>query len=140
MSAGIAVAALVGIGIGLQVAILGRSSAEVNPLSVSLALQLGGVIGASLWATSRAEWSEVLDVVTRPWWLPLGVGGWIVVAALGYSSDRVGVATTLAVSIAAQATVGLAIDSTLGMRTIGVAPIVGTSMILIGVTVIAVTA
>lgn len=79
-----------------------RSATDTNPLAVSLALQLAGIGGAAIWATLRSEWHAVLSVVTSWWWIPLGVGGWLVVAALGFAADRVGVATRLAVSIGAQ--------------------------------------
>jgi uncharacterized membrane protein YdcZ (DUF606 family) len=46
----------------------------------------------------------------RWWWLLLGVGGWLVVAALGFAADRIGVTTTLSLSIATQLAVGLVID------------------------------
>jgi hypothetical protein len=52
MSSGYVVAGLVGIGIALQVAIVGRASNTAHPLAVSLALQVAGVAVAGAWAHS----------------------------------------------------------------------------------------
>jgi uncharacterized membrane protein YdcZ (DUF606 family) len=107
---GVVIAALVGVGIAVQVRVLGSASSEHHPLSVSLALLLPGVLAGLVWATVRREW-HVVDAVTRTWWwIPLGVVGWLVVAALGAASARIGVAATLAVSIAVQLAVGLLLD------------------------------
>jgi uncharacterized membrane protein YdcZ (DUF606 family) len=111
MSSGIVVAVLVGVGIALQVSIVGRAAGGTNPLAISLALQLSGVMVAAVWATSRGSWPEVLAIGRYWWWIPLGVGGWIVVAALGFAAHRIGVAPTLALSIAAQLVAGLIIDA-----------------------------
>ncbi len=137
MSIGLVVAGMVGLGIAVQVAVLGRSSATVNPLSVSLALQVAGVIGGAVWATVRTEWHAVIGAVAHWWWIPLGVGGWVVVAALGHASSRIGVAATLAVSVGAQIVVGLTIDTALGARTLNVVSIVGACLIVAGVTAVA---
>lgn len=111
MNSGYLVAALVGIGIGVQVAIVGKTASSVNPLTISLALQISGVVAAGLWACRHNQWGDVVSVAGMWWWIPLGVGGWAVVAALGFSANRIGVASALAVSIGAQLLIGVVADS-----------------------------
>ena len=135
MSSGYVVAGLVGIGIAVQVAIVGRASSSAHPLSVSLALQIAGVAVAGVWATLNGAWSDVAGVARLWWWIPLGVGGWIVVAALGFAASRVGVATVLAISIGAQLIAGFAIDAAMGTNLVGTRSALGMALVLSGVIV-----
>jgi transporter family-2 protein len=135
MSSGYVVAGLVGIGIAVQVAIVGRASSSAHPLSVSLALQIAGVAVAGVWATLTGAWSDVAHVARHWWWIPLGVGGWIVVAALGFAASRVGVATVLAISIGAQLVAGFAIDAAVGTNLVGTRSVLGMALVLSGVIV-----
>ena len=135
MSSGYVVAGLVGIGIAIQVAIVGRASSSAHPLSVSLALQIAGVAVAGVWATLNGAWSDVAGVARLWWWIPLGVGGWIVVAALGFAASRVGVATVLALSIGAQLIAGFAIDAAMGTNLVGTRSVLGMALVLSGVIV-----
>jgi uncharacterized membrane protein YdcZ (DUF606 family) len=133
MSSGYIVAGLVGIGIAIQVAIVGRASSSAHPLAVSLALQIAGVTVAGVWATFNGAWSDVAGVARLWWWIPLGVGGWIVVAALGFAANRVGVAAVLALSISAQLITGLGIDATIGTSLVGSRSFLGVILVLSGV-------
>jgi uncharacterized membrane protein YdcZ (DUF606 family) len=133
MSSGYVVAGLVGIGIAIQVAIVGRASSSAHPLAVSLALQIAGVTVAGVWATFNGSWSDVAGVARLWWWIPLGVGGWIVVAALGFAANRVGVAAVLALSISAQLITGLGIDATIGTSLVGSRSFLGVILVLSGV-------
>jgi uncharacterized membrane protein YdcZ (DUF606 family) len=133
MSSGYVVAGLVGIGIAIQVAIVGRASSSAHPLAVSLALQIAGVTAAGVWATFNGAWSDVAGVARLWWWIPLGVGGWIVVAALGFAANRVGVAAVLALSISAQLITGLGIDATIGTSLVGSRSFLGVILVLSGV-------
>jgi transporter family-2 protein len=133
MSSGYVVAGLVGIGIAIQVAIVGRASSSAHPLAVSLALQIAGVTVAGVWATVNGAWSDVAGVARLWWWIPLGVGGWIVVAALGFAANRVGVAAVLALSISAQLITGLGIDATIGTSLVGSRSFLGVILVLSGV-------
>jgi transporter family-2 protein len=133
MSSGYVVAGLVGIGIAIQVAIVGRASSSAHPLAVSLALQIAGVTVAGVWATFNGAWSDVAGVARLWWWIPLGVGGWIVVAALGFAANRVGVAAVLALSISAQLITGLGIDATIGTSLVGSRSFLGVILVLSGV-------
>jgi uncharacterized membrane protein YdcZ (DUF606 family) len=110
MGGGFVVAVMVGAGIAVQVAILGRAAGQLSPLAVSLALMIPGLVAATVWATATRSWADVAVVPGKWWWLLLGVGGWLVVAALGFAADRIGVTTTLSLSIATQLAVGLVID------------------------------
>jgi transporter family-2 protein len=130
---------LVGLGIAVQVAVLGRTSESVSPLAVSLALQVSGVAVAAVWATSRGAWSEVAVVGHNWWWIPLGAVGWALVAALGFASNRVGVAATLSLSVAAQLVAGLVIDSTAGPSDLETTTILGAVLVLSGATLIVAT-
>jgi len=133
MSIGYLVAGLVGIGIALQVAIVGRASSTAHPLAVSLALQLSGVAVAAAWATTSGSWSDVATVTRLWWWIPLGIGGWIVVAALGFAASRVGVTAVLALSVGAQLISGLVIDTALGTSLAESRSFLGVAFVLSGV-------
>jgi len=135
MSSGYFVAGLVGLGVAIQVAIVGRASNTVHPLAVALALQIAGVAVAAVWATTSGEWPAVATVAHLWWWVPLGVGGWVVVAALGFAASRVGVAAVLAVSVGAQLATGLAIDTVAGTNALGSRSFVGVAFVLSGVLV-----
>jgi uncharacterized membrane protein YdcZ (DUF606 family) len=136
MSSGYLVAGLIGIGIAIQVAIVGRASSSAQPLAVSLALQLSGVAVAAVWATMSGAWPDVASVTRLWWWIPLGIGGWIVVAALGFAASRVGVAAVLAVSVGAQLTSGLVIDAAIGTSLIGSRSFLGVALVISGVMLI----
>jgi uncharacterized membrane protein YdcZ (DUF606 family) len=139
MSSGYVVAGLVGIGIAVQVAIVGRASSSAHPLAISLALQVAGVAVAGVWATFNGAWSDVAGVVRLWWWIPLGVGGWIVVAALGFAANRVGVAAALALSVGVQLIAGLGIDAAVGTNLVGTRSVLGVALVLSGVIVMTTT-
>jgi transporter family-2 protein len=132
MSSGVVLAVMIGIGIAVQVAVLGRTASDTNPLTVSLALQLSGVAVATVWATSRGAWADVFAVGRYWWWIPLGAGGWILVAALGFASNKIGVAATLALSVAAQLVAGLLVDSATGTHSLSAMQALGAALILCG--------
>lgn len=137
MNPGFVVAVVVGLGIAVQVAVLGRSARDTDPLAVSLALQIAGVAVAAVWATGRGTWAAVLSIGQQWWCIPLGVAGWIVVAALGYAANRIGVAHTLGLSITAQLVAGLIIDGVTGqgqvrpIATLGAALMVGGATLML---------
>lgn len=83
----------------------------------------------------NGAWLDVAGVARLWWWIPLGVGGWIVVAALGFAASRVGVATVLALSIGAQLVTGFAIDAALGTNLVGTRSVLGMALVLSGVIV-----
>jgi transporter family-2 protein len=134
---GVLVAILVGLAVAVQVRILGASSSQYHPLSISFALQLAGVLAGLAWVTAQGDWRTITSVVVSWWWLPLGVGGWCVVASLGFSSARLGVATVLSVSIAAQLVAGLLLDARTTDRGLSVPSVVGATMVVTGVALIA---
>ena len=103
MTVPLLVALGIGAAIALQAATVGHLSGEVHPLTISLALLLSGVAVASTWASVRHAWPEVLAVTGRWWWVPLGIAGWVIVAALGWTASRLGVAVALAVVVGSQA-------------------------------------
>lgn len=133
MSSGYVVAGFVGIGIAVQVAIVARASDTAHPLAVSLALQIAGIIVAAGWATINGSWPEVATVARQWWWIPLGVGGWIVVAALGFAASRIGVAAVLTLSVGAQLTAGLVIDVSAGTNIVGTRSLLGAALVVLGV-------
>lgn len=136
MGSGIVVAVLVGLGIALQVSIVGRAAGDTSPLAISFALQLSGVAVAAVWATSRGSWPDVLAIGRHWWWVPLGAGGWIVVAALGFASNRIGVVSTLALSVTAQLVAGLVADSVAGTGHVSVSSVLGAVLTISGVVLI----
>lgn len=104
------VAVAVGLAVATQASILGGVSRSLHPLAISFSLQVAGVLAGLLWIIWSRTWSQALDVATAWWWLPLGVVGLGVVAALGFSSARLGTLLTLAVVVAAQLGGGLVLD------------------------------
>ena len=62
MSSGYIVAGLVGIGVAIQVAIIGRPANTAHPLAVSLAVLTSGVGVGGTWATITGSWSDVVTV------------------------------------------------------------------------------
>ncbi len=140
MGTGVVVAVAIGFGIAVQTAIVGRGAAGSSPLAVSLALQLSGVAAATLWATSRGRWAEVTAVARQWWWVPLGIGGWAVVAGLAHASHRIGVARTLGISVAAQLITAVVIDAARADHAVRLPAVVGCVLVLAGVVVLGVSA
>ena len=70
------------------------------------------------------------------WWIPLGIVGWVVVAALGFSSARLGTGATLALAITAQVVTGLALDRLSGALQRGLPQIVGAILLVVGATLV----
>lgn len=136
MGSALLVAVAVGIGVAMQVALLGGVARRLHPLGLSLALQVAGVLAGALWATASGAWHGVLSTMRFWWWAPLGVVGWLVVAALGYASGRIGVSATLGVSVAVQLLVGLGIDVARGRIDLGPRPLIGTVLLAAGVVLV----
>lgn len=136
MAVAIAVAVGVGLAVAVQSSILGSASRSLHPLSVSLALQLAGTSIGLLWAAHTRAWTEVLIVVRQWWWVPLGLVGLVVVAAIGFASARLGVVTTLALIIAAQLLAGLALDVLSGAVELGPRQPLGVALVIGGVIVL----
>ena len=110
MLSAVLVAILTGVAIATQASVLGSAGRRINPLSVSLALQLSGVLVGLLWLAWSRSWGEVAEVARAWWWIPLGLLGLAVVAAIGYSAARLGALVTLALLVAAQLVAGLVLD------------------------------
>ena len=136
MVVAVALAIGVGIAVAAQSSILGWASRSLHPLSLSLALQVAGMSIGIAWATHARAWSEVLVVARQWWWLPLGFVGLGVVAAIGFSSARLGSLTTLALIIAAQLIAGLVLDVVTGALPFDVQQLVGVVVVIIGVVVL----
>lgn len=136
MGSGLVIVVLVGIGIAVQVAVLGRTARETDPLAVAFALQISGVAVAAVWATTKGTWGDVLAIGRYWWWIPLGAGGWVVVAALGFAAERIGVAATVSVSVATQVLTAFAIDSSTGSGHVGARSVLGAALVLGGVIVV----
>jgi len=128
----LAVPIVIGVTIAVQTAIVGASSASAPPLAVSLALMLGGVLVGGLWAAGFGHWDAVGGVVLRWWWLPLGIAGWVIVAALGWSAARLGVASALTMVVAAQLVAGLVLDA-FGDGSVSLRSVVGVLLVVAGV-------
>ena len=132
MPLGILVALVTGVAIGVQVTIIGRTSARVHPLAISLALQLSGVLVGFAWVAWSRSWPGVAEVARLWWWIPLGLVGWVVVGALGFSSARLGTGATLALAITAQVTTGLLLDRSSGALELGPSQLTGAVLLVAG--------
>lgn len=114
MGSTFAIAVGLGAAIAVQVAVLGRASADSHSLVVSLALQISGTLIGLIWMLHHQSWPVLVRVGLQWWWLPLGVLGWGVVGALGHVSARLGTGITLVVVVTAQLVAGLVIDLATG--------------------------
>jgi len=132
VSVGILVALVTGVAIAGQVAIVGRTSARVHPLAISFALQAAGVLVGLAWVLWSRSWPGVSEVARAGWWIPLGVLGWVVVAALGFSSARLGTGATLALAITAQVVAGLTLDRLTGSLELGLPQVAGAALLVVG--------
>jgi uncharacterized membrane protein YdcZ (DUF606 family) len=133
MGSALLVAVAVGLIVAVQVALLGDVTRRLHPLAVSVVLQVAGVVGGLVWAAVTHTWADVVAVTRSAWWVPLGVAGWLLVAALGFSSARIGVVATLGVSVAVQLAAGLAFDAVTGRVAVGPRPILGVLLLAVGV-------
>lgn len=136
MSVGVLVALVTGVAIAGQVAIIGRTSARVHPLAISFALQASGLLLGLAWVLWSRSWPGVGEVVRMWWWIPLGLVGWVVVAALGFSSARLGTGATLALAITAQVVTGLTIDRLSGALQLGLPQVAGAVLLVVGATLV----
>lgn len=110
MATALVVAVGIGVAIAVQAATLSGAAQERHPLAISLALQIAGVLAGTAWMLAQRQWLPVIAIARAWWWLPLGVVGWLVVAALGFAAQRLGVTVTLGVSVGVQLLFGLALD------------------------------
>jgi transporter family-2 protein len=130
------VAVAVGVGVAVQVAILGRSSGKLHPLAISVGLQFAGLLVGTVWAVSQRAWPDVRTVFVQWWWIPVGALGWLLVAALGFASHRIGVAPTLGLAVSSQLLVGFVIDVRGGVATLGLRPVAGAAFLIAGLILI----
>ena len=133
MGSAVVVSVMIGGAIAVQVATIGRAAGRFNVLAISMVLQLSGLAAGLGWTALRSGWSEMAEIMRLWWWVPLGILGWVLVGGLGFASSRVGVATTLSISLASQLVVGLIIDTGSGTH-VGIRPILGV-LLLVGGTV-----
>jgi uncharacterized membrane protein YdcZ (DUF606 family) len=126
------VALLVGSAIAVQVAIVGRASQALHPLAISLALQLAGLLVGLGWLLWSRTWSQLPQIIGQWWWLPLGIAGWVLVAALGFSAARLGTGATLAIVVGAQLVVGLLLDQAVGRLELGTPQLLGATLLVAG--------
>lgn len=126
----------IGAAIALQATAVSSLTSTVHPLAISLALLASGILVASSWATARQAWPETLAVVGHWWWLPLGAVGWAIVAALGWTAGRLGVAVALALMVGSQLTVGLTIDVVRGTTAGGLRSVLGLAFVVVGTTLL----
>lgn len=139
MRSGVVVAVSLGVAIAVQVAVLGRASRYAHPLSISLALQAAGLIVGLVWVLARGAWDQVGSVVVQWWWLPVGALGWVIVAGLGFASERIGVSTTVALVVAAQLIAGLGAARVSGEVVLSMRHPLGVVLLLAGVILISTT-
>lgn len=132
MPSAVAVALIVGSAIAVQVAIVGKASRALHPLVISLAPQVAGLIVGLGWLLWSRTWPQLPQVIGQWWWLPLGIVGWVVVAALGFSAARLGTSATLAIVIGAQLIVGLILDQAAGRLELGTPQVLGATLLVAG--------
>ena len=137
MGSAIIVAVVVGAGVAIQVAVLGRAAERIHALAVSLALQMAGVMVGLAWASMVRGWSDVGRSVVAWWWLPLGAFGWMLVGGLGYASRTLGVSLTLGIAVTVQLVVGYGLDVRAGRAPLEPQALAGLALVIVGLTVFA---
>lgn len=137
MAIGVLVAALVGLAIAVQSALLGSSTHSAHPLVTSCVLMLPGIAVGAIWSTAAGRTGDASAVVRAWWWVPLGVLGWMIVAAIGFAVSRTGIGTTLAVSVAAQLLVAAVLDARAGTAPIDPCTLAGLALVLSGAALLA---
>lgn len=120
---------LAGITIAVQAWLIGGMVESRSPLAVSLALLVPGALVGAAWSLVRHEWGTVGVVARQWWWIPLGVAGWGIVAVLGWSANRLGVATALTLVVAAQLVAGTVIDLIADKQRISLTSILGALLV-----------
>lgn len=136
MPSAVIVALVVGSAIAVQVGIVGRASRTLHPLVISLALQAAGLLVGLGWLLWSRTWPQLPQVIGQWWWLPLGIAGWVLVAALGFSAARLGASATLALVIGAQLVVGLGLDQAAGELEIAAPQVLGAVLLVSGAVLI----
>lgn len=136
MTVPVLVALAIGAAIALQAATVSGLTEAVHPLTISLALLASGMLVAGAWAWATDGWSDILTVIRHWWWLPLGALGWGIVAALGWTVARLGVALGLSLIVGAQLTTGLVIDLSRGQAVLGWRPASGVVLLMAGATLL----
>jgi transporter family-2 protein len=96
-------------------------------------LQASGVLIAIGWAVWSRTWPQITEVAREWWWIPLGVLGWGIVAALGFSAARMGASSTLAIVIASQLIAALLLDRLVGRIEISFQAAAGALVLIFGV-------
>lgn len=132
MSYFILVPILAGITIAVQTWLVGGISESSAPLATSMGLMLAGVLVGAVWLVRASEWAAVGVVVRQWWWLPLGAAGWAIVAVLGWSAHRLGVATALTTVVAAQLCTGVVIDALTGGDRVSISSLAGVFLVIGG--------
>lgn len=108
---GVLLSVLAGFCIALQVALIGRAADTRSALAIAMFVQGGGFLAALTVLLLRGKAADIADTATIVGtWLPAGISGTIIVAALASASSSVGVATALGVSVAVQLAASLAWD------------------------------
>jgi bacterial/archaeal transporter family-2 protein len=122
----------IGAAIAVQAATISSLADRVHPLTISLALLGSGLLMASIWASATRAWPDTLIVAMQWWWVPLGAVGWGIVAALGWTVARLGVALGLSLIVGAQLAAGLLIDLGRGQAVLGWRAAVGVVLLMAG--------
>jgi transporter family-2 protein len=111
---GIALAVGIGLLIGVQVTLLGRASERFDILAFTLMTQVGGFAVGLAIVLARGLLPQVAVAARSWWWVLLGATGITIITGIGVAASRAGIATTLALMVAAQLLLGLWLDAQRG--------------------------
>jgi bacterial/archaeal transporter family-2 protein len=103
------IAATAGIAVALQgqfMGVINRTSGTIT--SVFITYGAGAIIAALLWLPRRTSVETIRHIPPYAW--SAGALGLIIVGGIGYAAPRLGLASTLVITIAAQLIAALAID------------------------------
>lgn len=140
MSAGVVAALLVGVIVALQAAVLGAYGDRLHPATLSMWAHAGGLLfGIVVVAVGRFGfgWPAFR---AAPWGALAGVGGFLIITGVTIAVGSIGVASTLAVVIAAQLALTLVFEAAgFGGRQINldVWRLVGAGLIVVGAWLVA---
>ncbi|HEX7706404.1 MAG TPA: DMT family transporter [Thermoanaerobaculia bacterium] len=129
------IAAIAGIAVALQGQFMGVIDRTAGTrTSVFITYGMGAMIAALLWLPRRTSLETIRQIPPYAW--SAGALGLIIVGGIGYAAPRLGLASTLVVTIAAQLVAALIIDHlglfTAQQRPIDVARALGLFLTVLG--------
>jgi bacterial/archaeal transporter family-2 protein len=102
MSAGVVAALAVGVVVAIQAAVLGAYGDRLHPATLSMWAHLGGLVFAVIVVAIGRFGFGFSTIRSAPWGALAGIAGFLIITGVSIAVNSIGVASTLAIVIAAQ--------------------------------------